>query len=149
MLKEGRGARLGLLLLVLVIEVGRDRVMRVVNLGHEIRDRELQPVGEDAACLILRREPELGAEIVENVGDMRDDDLAVAQERRREGGLRRAAFEHRRHALYAAPGPALPRDIDIRRAGRFEREAHKLAAPLEARPVVELIRHMNSSSENG
>jgi hypothetical protein len=51
-------------------------MMRIVNLRDEIRDRELQPVGEDAACLVLRREPELGAEIVENVGDMRDDDLA-------------------------------------------------------------------------
>ncbi len=122
--------------------------MRVVNLGHEIGDRELQPVGEDAACLILRREPELGTEIVENVGDMRDDDLAVAQERRREGRLRRAAFEFRRHALHAAPGPVLPRDIDIRGAGRFEREAHKLAAPLDAWPIVELIRHRNSSLEN-
>ena len=59
----------------------------------------------------------------------------------RERGLRRAAFEHRRHALYAAPRRALPRDIDISRAGRFEREAHKLAAPLQARPIVELISH--------
>ena len=124
-------------------------MMRVVNLGHEIRDRELQPVGEDAARLILWRKAELGAEIVENVGDMRDDDLAVAQERRRERGLRRAALEHRRHPLHAAPGPALARDIDIRRARRFEREAHKLAAPLDARPVVELVRHRNSLSENG
>ena len=128
-------------LLVLEIEVGRDRVMRVVNLRDEIRDRELQPMGEDAACLILRREPELGAEIVENVGDMRDDDLAVAQERRREGGLRRAAFEFRRHALYAASGAVLPRHIDVIGAGCLERETHELAAPLDARPIIELIRH--------
>src|SRR5271167_4674271 len=100
MLKESRSARLGLFLLVLEIEVGRDRVMRVVNLRDEIRDRQLQRVGEGATCLILRREPELGAEIVENVGDMRDDNLAVAQERGREGCLGRSAFEHRRHALY-------------------------------------------------
>ena len=30
-------------------------MMRVVNLGDEIRDRELQPLGEDAARLILWR----------------------------------------------------------------------------------------------
>ena len=72
---------------------------------------------------------------------MRDDDLAVAQEGRRERRLRRAALEHRRHRLHAAPGPAFARDIDIRRAGRLEREAHELAAPLDARPVVELISH--------
>ena len=47
-------------------------------------------------------------------------------------------------ALHAAPGSALARDIDVRRAGRLEREAHKLAAPLDARPIVELIRHMES-----
>src|ERR1700722_11184688 len=69
-LKEGRGARLGFLLLVLEIEVGRDRVMRVVNLRDEIRDRKLQPGGEDAACFILWRESEFWAEIVENVSDV-------------------------------------------------------------------------------
>ncbi len=121
-------------------------MMRVVNLRDEICDRELQPVGEDASRLVLRREPELGAEIVENVGDMRDDDLAVAQERRRERGLRRAALQYRHHAFHAASGPAFARDIDISCAGRFEREAHKLAAPLDARPVIELIRHRNSWS---
>ena len=63
--------------------------------------------------------------------------------------LGRAAFEHRCHALNASSGPALPSDIDIRCARRFEREAHKLAAPLDARPVVELVRHMNPLSENG
>ncbi len=119
-------------------------MMRVVNLGDEIRDRELQGLGEEAARFILRRKAELGAEILEDVGDMRDDDLAVAQERGREGGLRRAAVEHRRHALHAAPGSALTRDVDVRRAGRLEREAHKLAAPLNARPIVELIRHVES-----
>ena len=90
-LKEGGGARLGLLSLVLEIEVGRDRMMRVVNLGDEIRDRELQPVGEEAPRLVLRREAELRAEIMEDVGDMRDDDGAVAQERGRERRLRTAA----------------------------------------------------------
>ena len=44
--EEGGGARLGLLLLVLEIEVGRDRVMGVVNLGDEVGDGELQAVGE-------------------------------------------------------------------------------------------------------
>src|SRR5258708_751938 len=60
MLKEGGGASLGLLLLVFVVEVGRNRMMRVVTLGDEIRDRELQRVGEEAARLILRRKAKLG-----------------------------------------------------------------------------------------
>ena len=123
-------------------------MMRVVNLGDEIRDRELQSVGEEAARLVLWRKAELGAEILEDVGDMRDDDGAVAQERGRERGLRGAALEHRYHRFHAPPGPALPRDVDIRRAGGLEREAHKLAAPLDARPVVELIRHVGPSFES-
>ena len=81
---------------------------------------------------------------------MRDDDLAVAQEGRREGSQRRgAALEHRHQRLDAAPGPALARDIDIRRAGRLEREPHELAAPLDARPVEELIGHIGPRFENG
>ena len=65
---------------------------------------------------------------------------------RRNGGAKGVcgaarALEHRHHPLHAAPGPALARDIDIRRARRFERKAHKLAAPLDARPIVELVRH--------
>ena len=113
----------------------------VVNLGDEIRDRELKPMGEQAPRLVLRREAELRPEIIEDVGDMRDDERAVAQERRRERGLRRAALEHRRHRLHAAPGPSLARDVDVRRAGRLEREAHELAPPLDARPVEELVGH--------
>src|SRR6185437_9614203 len=69
-LQKRRGARLGLFSLVLEVELGRDRMVRVVNLGHEIGDRELEPAGENAACLVLRRKAELGAEIVENVRDM-------------------------------------------------------------------------------
>ena len=117
--------------------------MGVVNLGDEIGDRELEPMGEQAPCLVLRRKAKLGPEIVEDIGDMRDDDRAVAQERRRERGLRRAALEHRRHRFHAAPGSAFARDIDIRRAGRLEREAHKLAPPLDARPVEEFVGHRN------
>ena len=116
-------------------------MMGVVNLGDEIGDRELQRMGEQAPRLILRRKAKLGAEIMQDVGDMRDDDRAVAQERRRERGLRRAALEHRRHRLHAAPGAALARDIDIRRAGGLEREAHELAPPLDARPVKEFVSH--------
>ena len=125
-------------------------MMGVVNLGDEIRDRELQRMGEEAARLILRREAELGAEILEDVGDMRDDDCAVAQERRGE-----RAFAERRLraspscAFTPRPAPSLARDIDVRRAGRLERETHKLAASLEAWPVVEFVGHRNSLSQKG
>ena len=79
---------------------------------------------------------------------MGDDDGAVAQERWRERGLRGAALEHRYHRFHAAPGAVFARDVDVRRTRRLEREAHKLAAPLDARPVVELIRHVGPSFES-
>ena len=140
-LKEGGGARLGFLPLVLEIKAGRDRVMGVVNLGHEIGDGELEPMGEQAPRLVLRRKLKLRPEIVKDIGDMGDDDFAVAQEWRGERGLRRAALEHRRHRFHAASGSAFARDIDIRRAGRLEGEADKLAPPLNARPVEQLVGH--------
>ena len=105
-------------------------------------------MGEDASRLIFRRKSELRSKILKDVGDVRDDDVAVAQERGRERGLRGAALEHRYHRFHAAPGAVFAGDVDIRRAGGLEREAHKLAAPLNARPIVELIRHARPSFES-
>ena len=59
--EEGRRSRFRLLLLVVVIELGRDRMVRVVNLGDEVGHGELQPVGEEAQRLGGRREAEPGA----------------------------------------------------------------------------------------
>ena len=42
------------------------------------------------------------------------------------------------HAAFAT------RDIEIAGPGLFQREAHKFAAALNARPVIELIAHGNS-----
>src|SRR5579863_616724 len=67
MLQKRGGARLGLFSLVLVVKLGRDRMMGVVNFRYEIGDRELEPMDEEAARLVLRRESEPGAKVVENV----------------------------------------------------------------------------------
>ena len=84
--EERLGSRAGFGLLVLVVEVGRDRMVRVVDLGDEVRDRQLQAVGVEAERLVLRREAELRAEIGEEVGDVRDD----TRPSRRKGGAKGA-----------------------------------------------------------
>ena len=83
--EEGLGSRLRLRLLVLVIEARRDRMMGVVRLGDEIRDRELEAVRIEPRGFVRGREFQLRAEVREDVGDMRDDDVAVAQVWRGEG----------------------------------------------------------------
>ena len=110
-----------------------------MDLGDEIGDRELQAVGEEAACLILRRKAELWAKIVEDVGGLRDDQAPS----RRKGGAKAcgAPPEHRFHRLDAPPRSLLARDIDVWRLGLLKGEADKLAAPLNAWPIVELVGH--------
>ena len=102
--EEDARAGLGLLLLVLVVELGRDRMMRVVILGDEIGNGEFEPVGEQPRRLAGRREPEFRPEVEEDVGDMRDDDLAVAQDRRRKG-VNGAAFPSRIAISALTPRP--------------------------------------------
>ena len=76
---------------------------------------------------------------------MRDEDVAVAQERRREGGERPLAHQGR-HRLDAAPGPMAARDIDIIGARLLERQADEFAAALDAGPVEEFVGHRLSPS---
>ena len=51
---EIRGASLRFLALVFVVEPGRDRVVGVMDLDHEIADRELELMQPQAACLVRR-----------------------------------------------------------------------------------------------
>jgi len=45
LLDEVSGPALGFLLLILIVEIGAERVMHVVRLDHEIGERKLQLVG--------------------------------------------------------------------------------------------------------
>ena len=96
------------------------------------------------ARLVARRQPEARAEIEQDVGGLADDELAGLEERRRERRARDARavdeLHHRRHAALAAPA----RHVDIVGAGLFQRQAHELAAPLDRRPVVELVAHLSA-----
>ena len=127
MVQKRLGAGAGLHFLVLVIKIRRDRVVGVVDLDDEVGDRQLQAVGVEAERLVRRREAELRAEISEDVRHMRDDDLAVAQERGREGRERLVPHQ-RHHRVDAASGPSLTRDVDVVGAGLLEGEADEFAA---------------------
>src|SRR5271165_320468 len=147
MAQKRGGARLRLISLFLVVERARDRMMGVVNLIDEIGDGKLLSVGEDARSLVVGRK----AEFWPDVGDMRHDHVAVAQEWRREWGTRSGiALKHRHQRPHAAAASyRLARDVDIRRLGLLERKSYKLAAPLNARPVEKFVGHRLSPCLNG
>src|SRR5690606_30032167 len=83
-LEKVRCAALGFGLLLLVVEACGDRVVRIVNLGDEVRDRQLKLVGPEPSGLVARREPEPPAEKQQNVRRLTDQPTAGFQERRRE-----------------------------------------------------------------
>src|SRR5262245_26869898 len=93
--------------------------------------------------LVAWRKTQPRTEIEQDVGGLADHELAGAQERWRE----RRAFDalsvdelhHRRHAAFATA-----RHVDIVGAGLLQRQPHELAAPLDRRPVVELVAHRTS-----
>ncbi len=117
-------------------------MVRVVNLGDKVLDRQLEALGEELERLAFRREAELRPKIGEDVGHVRNEEAAVAQEGRREGGERPLA-EQRHHRLDPSSGPLLPGDVDIIGPRFLEREANEFAAPLDAGPVEELVGQLN------
>ena len=73
-----------LALLLLVVQVRRDRVMGVVHFLQEIGDGELQLVGPQPSGLVLQREAQPRAEEQEDVGGLRDQLPARLEDGRRE-----------------------------------------------------------------
>src|ERR1051326_4308580 len=89
--------------------------------------------------LVPRRESVTRPEIKEDVRRLRDQRLAIPQERRSKGRMRRAGSVHQ--PLHRRDPAATARDVDVFRADLLQGETHEFAAPLNARPVVELIWH--------
>ena len=128
-------------LLLLVIEGAADRVMGVVRLDDQIGDGELDLVGPQLSGFRLRRQPEAFAEIEQDIGRLADDPLAIAQEGRGEGGRGDVRAVPQAHQF---AGAALARHVDIVGAGLLQRQSDEFAAPLDARPVVQLVGHAGS-----
>ena len=131
-------------LLVLVIEPAADRMMRVVDLLDEIRDRQLQLMQPEPAGFVARRKFQPWPQVKQDFRGLRDDKLAGFEKRRREGRIFFAAsLDYRHHLAHAA---VFARDIVIGGAGIFQCEAHEFAAALDARPIIKLITHRVSSA---
>src|SRR5215204_1623103 len=131
-------AALSLRTLLLVIERARDRVMRVMDLPHQIRDGELQLVRPQLAVLVLGRKPVPRTEIEQDICGLTDAALAGLEERRRKRRMRLASTgEQRLDGLTTA----LARYVKVVRAGLLQRKADEFAAALDARPIVKLVAH--------
>src|SRR3979490_29345 len=79
-----RGPAPRLRLLVLVIQAGGHRVMRVVNFEQEIRHGELQLLRPQPPAFIFRRKAVTRGEKLKNVGVWADDQPPGLEVRRRE-----------------------------------------------------------------
>jgi hypothetical protein len=148
-LQKIRRAALGFATLILVVEIDRDRVMRVMGLDHEVRDRELQLMGPQPHRLVARRKPLACAEVEQDVGGLADHELAALEERRRERRMLDAPAVEQLHHRGHAGSTRLARDVDVIGAALFEREAHEFAASLDRGPVVKLIAHHVSLRAGG
>ncbi len=130
---EGRCTLLRLGLLLLVVRLGAEGMMDVVGLRHQVGDRVLHHRGLRARHGIVGDEAEAWREVVENHSGLREQHLAVNEDRRREG-RRRSVREPTRLVGHVFEGCA----------GGLEGQAHVLAASRQARPIVELILRTRS-----
>ena len=107
----------------------------------ELKLMRPQPVG-----LAARNELQARPEILQDQRNLRDHELAGLEKRRR---VRRTlpAVHHPAHGIHAGAAP--PRDIDIARPRLLQRQADKLAAPLNFRPVVKLVAHRLPPLQDG
>ena len=101
------------------------------------------------AALVVGHQPQARRQVLQDVRGLGDHPLAVFQERRRERQpARPVALQEllqRRHA--AALGRRQAGDIAVAGTGVLQRQAHELAAPLDRRPVIEVVfrrRHLHA-----
>jgi hypothetical protein len=113
--------------------------MGVVNLLHEVGYRELQLMQPKPAGLVAGRKLQPRPKIKQDLGHLRDDELARLQERRRERRMLVApAVHHRQHAVHAGLRAG---DVIVSGAGVLQRQPHEFAAALDSRPIEQLIAH--------
>jgi hypothetical protein len=116
-------------------------MMGVVDQRHQVGDGELQLVHPQPAGLLARSKAEPSAKVEQDVGGLRDHQRAGLEEgRRKRRALDAPAVDQLHHRGNAALACAA-RDVDIVGARLLQGEAHKLPAPLDRRPVVELVTH--------
>src|SRR3954468_22956324 len=112
--------------------------MGVMDLDHEIGDRELQLMHPELRGLGLRHKAMAATQIEQDVGDLREHELAGSEEWRRKrwrAGLRLQQFRHRSHAARLAS------DVAIGSPDLFQSQPDVFAAALDGGPVVKLVTH--------
>src|SRR5437867_4126821 len=94
----------------------------------------------EPARFAFRYETQPGREELENVGSLGNQQLAGFQKRRG----KRWMFQRRVFEEFHNPGTAevwITRDVDVIRAGIFQRKTNELVAPLDRRLIVQFITH--------
>lgn len=135
----------GLRLLVLVRELHRNRVVRVVNLGHEpIHQCQGNLVEMEDFISLFRCKTEPRRQVLQDVGCLVKNQVAVAKNWRRQhwwvGRARNGVVVVVAHdKLGCLLGASILAAIGIWRSCGFENEANELAAAGQTRPVDELI----------
>jgi single-strand DNA-binding protein len=116
-------------------------VVRVVDLGHDVGDGELQLVDPEPARRVVRDETEARTEEVQDGRGLRHHDFTSAEYRRSKGNVRtELAPEHAENRFDpAALAPRSSGDVDVGCAGLLEGQADELATPLDSRPVIERV----------
>lgn len=117
-----------------------DRVVGVVDFSDEVADGELELHGLGATGVCPRGQVVASAEEGADVGGLREDEVADAEDRGGEGGQAREALEGAHDGLLAAAGGGgLAGDVEVGDAGVLADEPHEFAAAGDAGPVVELV----------
>ena len=128
--------------LLVVVEAARDGVMGIVDLGHEVGDRELKLVHPQLPPFGLRRQSQPWTEVVQDVGRLCKHQITGFQKWGRERGpLPISVFQEPDHRVHTPAAARQTGHVDIVRTSSLEGQAHELAAALYSRPVVELVAH--------
>src|SRR5580658_861474 len=120
-LQKIRGSTPRLFFLILVVEAGGYRVVRIVRLAHQIRQGELQLLRPEPPSLTPGRKTVAGAQVLQNVGSLADEEWPGLQERWCKGrALEISAVEKEQQRPDSGSSARLPRHVTVRRAGFFQ-----------------------------
>ena len=119
------------ILLLVVVEVARDRVVDVVRFGDDVADGQLQHDELEIAVEIACTEPMLLTRPRKDMRDLRDAEIAIDEVGRGVGANAAALVQVVDQSLRSF----VARAIAIFDARSLKREPHEFAATLNARPV--------------
>ena len=108
-------------------------MVRIVDLGDKIRDGKLKLVRPEPPCLVCRRQAVVRAKEHKNVRGLADKQIPGLQE----GRCERRTLKAKRVVPAAV---RFPGHVAIGNARNLQGEPDELAAALNTRPIIKLIR---------